>query len=107
GGSPHHRVPAIGRNRSVARLRARIRTHGPAQGRNPMTPQALRPDGMVPATTKNAAPAGARPSGLRVVLVQTQAEAAGAQEITRILGRGLTARGYDVYSIFLFRRTAA
>ena len=36
-----------------------------------------------------------------------EAEAAGAQEITRILSRGLNARGYDIYSIFLFRRTAA
>jgi glycosyltransferase involved in cell wall biosynthesis len=46
-------------------------------------------------------------SGLRVVLMQTQAEGAGAQEISRILGRGLTARGYEVHSIFFFRRTAA
>jgi hypothetical protein len=45
--------------------------------------------------------------GLRVVLMQTQAEGAGAQEISRILGQGLTARGYDVHSVFFFRRTAA
>src|SRR5436305_4807777 len=43
----------------------------------------------------------------RIVLVQTQAEGAGAQEIMRILGEGLTARGYDVHYVFLFRRTAA
>jgi glycosyltransferase involved in cell wall biosynthesis len=43
----------------------------------------------------------------RVMLVQTQAEGAGAQEITRILGHGLTARGYEVHHVFLFRRTAA
>ena len=43
----------------------------------------------------------------RIVLVQTQAEGAGAQEITRILGQGLTARGYDVHHVFFFRRTAA
>lgn len=43
----------------------------------------------------------------RVVLLQTQAEGAGAQEITRILGHGLTARGYDVHHVFFFRRTAA
>jgi glycosyltransferase involved in cell wall biosynthesis len=43
----------------------------------------------------------------RVVLVQTQAEGAGAQEITRILGHGLMARGYDVHHVFFFRRTAA
>jgi L-malate glycosyltransferase len=42
-----------------------------------------------------------------VVLVQTQAEGAGAQEITRILGLGLSARGYDVHQVFFFRRTAA
>jgi glycosyltransferase involved in cell wall biosynthesis len=44
---------------------------------------------------------------LRIALVQTQAEGAGAQEIMRILGNGLTACGYDVHYLFLFRRTAA
>jgi glycosyltransferase involved in cell wall biosynthesis len=44
---------------------------------------------------------------LRVVLMQTQAEGAGAQEISRILGRGLEADGYDVHHVFFFRRTAA
>jgi len=72
-----------------------------------MTQQAVLADGLMAAAGSGAVPAGARPAGRRVVLVQTKAEAAGAQEITRILGRGLTARGYDVYSIFLFRRTAA
>ena len=43
----------------------------------------------------------------RIVLVQTQAEGAGAQEISRILGLGLEARGYDVHHVFFFRRTAA
>ena len=43
----------------------------------------------------------------RVVLLQTQAEAAGAQEIARMLGCGFTARGYDVHYGFFFRRTAA
>lgn len=43
----------------------------------------------------------------RVMLVQTQAEGAGAQEITRILGHALTARGYEVHHVFFFRRTAA
>jgi glycosyltransferase involved in cell wall biosynthesis len=41
------------------------------------------------------------------VLLQTQAEAAGAQEISRILGQGLEAKGYDVHHVFFFRRTAA
>jgi glycosyltransferase involved in cell wall biosynthesis len=54
--------------------------------------------------TAAAVPAPRRP---RIVLVQTQAEGAGAQEITRILGHGLTARGYDVHHVFFFRRTAA
>jgi glycosyltransferase involved in cell wall biosynthesis len=41
----------------------------------------------------------------RVMLVQTQAENAGAQEITRLLGAALTVRGYEVYSIFFFRKS--
>ena len=43
----------------------------------------------------------------RVVLVQTQAEGAGAQEIARIVGRGLTERGFDVHYLFFYRRTDA
>jgi len=42
---------------------------------------------------------------LRVLLVQTQAENAGAQEISRLVGAGLTARGYDVHSLFFFRQS--
>jgi glycosyltransferase involved in cell wall biosynthesis len=42
-----------------------------------------------------------------LVLLQTQAEAAGAQEISRLLARELTRRGYDVRQLFLFRRTSA
>ncbi|MGN1286999.1 MAG: glycosyltransferase family 4 protein [Bradyrhizobium sp.] len=42
---------------------------------------------------------------LRVVLVQTQAENAGAQEISRLLGAGLAARGYDVTNLFFFRKS--
>ncbi|MBR1160293.1 glycosyltransferase family 4 protein [Bradyrhizobium elkanii] len=42
---------------------------------------------------------------LRVVLVQTQAENAGAQEISRLLGAGLAARGYDVANLFFFRKS--
>src|SRR4051812_998400 len=52
------------------------------------------------------APAAER-RGSRIVMVQTQAEGAGAQEISRILGRGLEKRGYDVHHVFFFRRTAA
>src|SRR5262245_28723108 len=36
----------------------------------------------------------------RVVLVQSQAEGASAQEISRILGNGLKAKGYDVHYVF-------
>jgi glycosyltransferase involved in cell wall biosynthesis len=53
---------------------------------------------------ERAAPAARRP---RIALIQTQAEGAGAQEVMRILGDGLTARGYEVHYLFFFRRTAA
>src|ERR1700682_6690382 len=42
---------------------------------------------------------------LRVLVVQTQAENAGAQEISRLVGAGLTARGFDVHHLFFFRKT--
>ncbi|WP_245290751.1 glycosyltransferase family 4 protein [Rhodopseudomonas sp. AAP120] len=41
----------------------------------------------------------------RVLLVQTQAENAGAQEISRLVGAGLAARGYDVHNLFFFRQS--
>jgi glycosyltransferase involved in cell wall biosynthesis len=41
----------------------------------------------------------------RILLIQTQAENAGAQEISRLVGAGLAARGYDVQSLFFFRKT--
>ena len=34
----------------------------------------------------------------RVILLQTQAENAGAQEISRLLGAGLSARGHEVFT---------
>lgn len=40
-----------------------------------------------------------------VLLAQTQAENAGAQEISRLLGAGLTARGYRVTHLFFFRKS--
>lgn len=43
----------------------------------------------------------------RIILIQPQAEGAGAQEIARLIDRGLQARGYDVHHLFFFRRTAA
>jgi glycosyltransferase involved in cell wall biosynthesis len=45
--------------------------------------------------------------GPKVVLLQTQAEAAGAQEVSRLLGDGFAARGFDVHHAFLYRRTGA
>ncbi len=44
---------------------------------------------------------------LRIALVQTQAENAGAQEISRLLAEGLVARGHEVRQVFFFRRTAS
>src|SRR5258708_39020638 len=41
----------------------------------------------------------------RILLVQTQAENAGAQEISRLVGAGLTALGYEVYNLFFFRKS--
>jgi len=43
----------------------------------------------------------------RIVLIQPQAEGAGAQEIARLLDRGLQTRGHEVHHLFFFRRTAA
>jgi glycosyltransferase involved in cell wall biosynthesis len=43
----------------------------------------------------------------RVVLLQTQAENAGAQEISRLLAKDLSSRGFDVRQVFFFRRTAS
>jgi glycosyltransferase involved in cell wall biosynthesis len=43
----------------------------------------------------------------RIVMIQTQAEGAGAQEISRILGQGFGVQGYEIHHVFLFRRTAA
>lgn len=42
---------------------------------------------------------------LHVLLAQTQAENAGAQEISRLLGAGLSARGYRVTNLFFFRKS--
>ena len=42
----------------------------------------------------------------KILFVQTQAENAGAQEISRIVGEGLKQRGHDVHHLFFFRRTA-
>jgi glycosyltransferase involved in cell wall biosynthesis len=41
----------------------------------------------------------------RILLVQTQAENAGAQEISRLVGTGLAGLGYDVCNLFFFRKS--
>ena len=55
-------------------------------------------------TTASAGPASGR-RGLRVMMVQTQAENAGAQEISRLVGAGLEARGHRVDHLFFYSRT--
>jgi glycosyltransferase involved in cell wall biosynthesis len=57
--------------------------------------------------TTAAAPARPNSGGPKphVLLAQTQAENAGAQEISRLLGAGLTARGYRVTNLFFFRKS--
>ena len=42
-----------------------------------------------------------------IVLIQTQAENAGAQEVSRQLAQGLKARGWRARQIFLYRKTAS
>ena len=43
--------------------------------------------------------------GKRILFMQTQAENAGAQEISRLLGEGLSARGHEVHHVFFYRKT--
>ena len=42
---------------------------------------------------------------MKIVQVQTQAEAGGAQRISDMVGEGLRARGHDVRTVFLYRKT--
>jgi glycosyltransferase involved in cell wall biosynthesis len=44
---------------------------------------------------------------VKVIQVQTQAEAAGAQRISDMVGEGLRARGHDVRTVFMYRKTDA
>jgi glycosyltransferase involved in cell wall biosynthesis len=53
-----------------------------------------------------AKPADMRRSS-RILVVQTQAENAGAQEISRLVGAGLAARGFDVHNLFFFLQSSA
>ncbi|TXI12144.1 MAG: glycosyltransferase [Rhizobium sp.] len=42
---------------------------------------------------------------MKIVQVQTQAEAAGAQRISDMVGEGLRARGHEVRTVFMYRKT--
>lgn len=44
---------------------------------------------------------------MKIVQVQTQAEAAGAQRVSDMLGAGLREHGHDVRTVFLYRKTDA
>jgi glycosyltransferase involved in cell wall biosynthesis len=46
-------------------------------------------------------------SSPRVMLVQTQAENAGAQQVSRMIAADFAARGFSVHQVFFFRRTAS
>lgn len=54
---------------------------------------------------RNALPKKMSVKRRRILLVQTQAENAGAQEISRLVGAGLTGLGYEVYNLFFFRKS--
>jgi glycosyltransferase involved in cell wall biosynthesis len=71
----------------------------------PYESDAELPEASVPCAVVPRARPGKAQQKRRVMLVQTQAENAGAQEITRLLGAALTARGYEVYNIFFFRKS--
>ena len=42
---------------------------------------------------------------MKIVQVQTQAEAAGAQRVSDMVGEGLRARGHQVRTVFMYRKT--
>jgi glycosyltransferase involved in cell wall biosynthesis len=42
---------------------------------------------------------------MKIVQVQTQAEAGGAQRISDMVGEGMRARGHDVRTVFMYRKT--
>ncbi|MGN6463887.1 MAG: glycosyltransferase family 4 protein [Rhizobiaceae bacterium] len=44
---------------------------------------------------------------MKIVQVQTQAEAAGAQRVSDMVGEGLRERGHDVRTVFMYRKTTA
>lgn len=56
--------------------------------------------------TRGQAQSQSVPASLRLLFLQPQAENAGAQEIARLLVRGLAERGHVTKQVFYFRRTA-
>lgn len=44
---------------------------------------------------------------MKIIQVQTQAEAAGAQRVSDMVGEGLRQRGHDVRTVFMYRKTDA
>jgi len=44
---------------------------------------------------------------MKIIQVQTQAEAAGAQRVSDMVGQGLRERGHDVRTVFMYRKTGA
>lgn len=44
---------------------------------------------------------------MKIIQVQTQAEAAGAQRVSDMIGEGLRARGHEVRTVFMYRKTDA
>jgi glycosyltransferase involved in cell wall biosynthesis len=42
---------------------------------------------------------------MKIIQVQTQAEAAGAQRVSDMVGEGLRARGHEVRTVFMYRKT--
>jgi glycosyltransferase involved in cell wall biosynthesis len=56
---------------------------------------------------KDASPARRLVPGRKLLLIQPQAENAGAQEIARLLEGALTARGYATRQLFFYRKTDA
>jgi len=51
------------------------------------------------------APGGYLP--MKIIQVQTQAEAAGAQRVSDMVGTGLRKRGHEVRTVFMYRKTGA
>src|SRR6202048_2652191 len=64
-----------------------------------------------PAFRRNASRSMAKPADMkracRILVIQTQAENAGAQEISRLVGAGLAARGFGVPHLFFFLQSSS